>query len=55
MAKKVNQPVMRPRFSFMWFWAMVAMVIIGYSMLGEAVQSNLHQHPTNSTERNIVR
>ena len=36
MAKKVNQPVMRPRFSFMWFWAMVAMVIIGYSMLGEA-------------------
>ena len=26
--------MMRPRFSFMWFWAFVAMVIIGYSMFG---------------------
>ena len=25
---------MQPRFNFMWFWAMVAMVIIGYSMMG---------------------
>ena len=29
-----NKQVMRPRFNFMWFWALVAMVIIGYSMMG---------------------
>ena len=34
MANNVKQPMMRPRFSFMWFWAFVAMVIIGYSMFG---------------------
>ncbi|MBQ8366742.1 MAG: ATP-dependent zinc metalloprotease FtsH [Alistipes sp.] len=26
---------MRPRFNFMWFWAFVAIVIIGYSMFGD--------------------
>ncbi|MBO5832661.1 MAG: ATP-dependent zinc metalloprotease FtsH [Alistipes sp.] len=25
---------MQPRFNFMWFWALVAVVIIGYSMMG---------------------
>ncbi len=29
-----NKNVMRPRFNFMWFWALVAIVIIGYSMMG---------------------
>ena len=31
--RRVNQPGM-PRFNFMWFWAVVAVVIIGYSMFG---------------------
>lgn len=34
MANNVKQPMMRPRFNFMWFWAFVAIVIIGYSMFG---------------------
>ena len=34
MSTAKNKNVMRPRFNFMWFWAMVAMVIIGYSMMG---------------------
>ena len=29
-------PTMRPRFNFMWFWAIVGVVIIGYSMFGSA-------------------
>ena len=35
MANNVKQPAMRPRFNFMWFWAFVAIVIIGYSMFGD--------------------
>ena len=31
--KRANQPG-APRFNFMWFWAVVAVVIIGYSMFG---------------------
>ena len=31
-----NRPNMQPRFNFMWFWAVVAMVIIGYSLFGES-------------------
>ena len=31
--RRVNQPG-APRFNFMWFWAVVAVVIIGYSMFG---------------------
>ena len=31
--KRANQPG-APRFNFMWFWAVVAIVIIGYSMFG---------------------
>ena len=34
MAKGNNQPILRPRFNFMWFWVLVAVVIIGYSMFG---------------------
>ncbi|MBR5819515.1 MAG: ATP-dependent zinc metalloprotease FtsH [Alistipes sp.] len=33
MANKKNMP-MQPRFNFMWFWAVVAVVIIGYSLFG---------------------
>jgi cell division protease FtsH len=29
---------MRPRFNFMWFWAAVAIIILGYSLFGEAEQ-----------------
>lgn len=36
MANNVKQPTMQPRFNFMWFWAFVAIVIIGYSMFGGA-------------------
>ncbi len=36
MANKQNMPTMRPRFNFMWFWAIVGVVIIGYSMFGSA-------------------
>ena len=38
MAKNGNAPLMRPRFNFMWFWAFVAMLIIGYSMFGSSEQ-----------------
>ena len=30
--------MMRPRFNFMWFWAAVAIIILGYSLFGEAEQ-----------------
>mgnify|MGYP003303213877 CR=1 FL=1 len=33
MMNNKKQP-MQPRFNFMWFWALVAVVIIGYSMMG---------------------
>ena len=33
MANNKNMP-MQPRFNFMWFWAVVAVVIIGYSLFG---------------------
>ena len=36
MANGVKQPTMRPRFNFMWFWAFVAVVIIGYSLMGDS-------------------
>ena len=36
MANGVKQPVMQPRFNFMWFWAFVAVVIIGYSLMGDS-------------------
>ena len=31
MEVKKGKPVMQPRFNFMWFWALVVIVIIGYS------------------------
>ncbi|MBO5890843.1 MAG: ATP-dependent zinc metalloprotease FtsH [Alistipes sp.] len=31
MEAKRGKPVMQPRFNFMWFWALVVIVIIGYS------------------------
>ncbi|MBO5672395.1 MAG: ATP-dependent zinc metalloprotease FtsH [Alistipes sp.] len=31
-------PQLRPRFSFMWFWAMVIMVIVGFSMFDTTEQ-----------------
>ena len=34
MANKPNTPPLRPRFNFMWFWAIVAVVIVGYSIFG---------------------
>ena len=34
MANRPNTPPMKPRFNFMWFWAIVAVVIIGYSIFG---------------------
>ena len=33
MAKKGKRPTLQPRFNFMWFWALVAIVIIGYSLM----------------------
>lgn len=33
MAKKGKRPALQPRFNFMWFWALVAIVIIGYSLM----------------------
>ena len=33
-----NSPMMRPRFNFMWFWAAVAIIILGDSLFGEAEQ-----------------
>ena len=31
MATKQGKPMIQPRFNFMWFWALVVFVIIGYS------------------------
>lgn len=31
MATKQGKPMIQPRFNFMWFWALVVIVIIGYS------------------------
>ena len=33
MISNKNKP-MQPRFNFMWFWALVAIVIVGYSLFG---------------------
>ena len=38
MAVNNGRPVMQPRFNFMWFWALVVIVIIGYSMFGSSEQ-----------------
>ena len=38
MASGQKMPQLRPRFSFMWFWAMVIMVIIGFSMFDTTEQ-----------------
>ena len=38
MASGQKMPQLRPRFSFMWFWAMVIMVIVGYSMFDTTEQ-----------------
>ena len=38
MAVNKGKPVMQPRFNFMWLWALVVIVIIGYSMLGSSEQ-----------------
>ena len=36
MANRVNNsPMMRPRFNFMWFWAAVAIIILGYSLFSD--------------------
>ena len=35
MANNKNMP-MQPRFNFMWFWALVIVVIIGFSLFGES-------------------
>ncbi len=34
MAVNKGKPMMQPRFNFMWFWALVVVVILGYSMFG---------------------
>ena len=36
MAVNNGKPVMQPRFNFMWFWALVIVVIVGYSLMGSA-------------------
>ena len=36
MAVNKGKPMMQPRFNFMWFWALVVVVILGYSMFGSA-------------------
>ena len=36
--EKQKMPPMRAGFSFMWFWAMVIMVIIGFSMFDTTEQ-----------------
>ena len=36
MAVNNRKPVMQPRFNFMWFWALVIVVIVGYSLMGSA-------------------
>jgi hypothetical protein len=38
MASGQKMPQLRPRFSFMWFWAMVIMVIVGFSMFDTTEQ-----------------
>ena len=38
MANGSKRPSMRPQFNFMWFWALVAIAIIGYSMFGSSEQ-----------------
>ena len=38
MAVNKGKPMMQPRFNFMWFWALVVVVIIGYSMFGSSEQ-----------------
>ena len=38
MAGGQKMPQLRPRFSFMWFWAMVIMVIVGYSLFDTSEQ-----------------
>ncbi|MDE6139784.1 MAG: ATP-dependent zinc metalloprotease FtsH [Alistipes sp.] len=36
MANKINNnPMMRPRFNFMWFWAAIAIIILGYSLFSD--------------------
>ena len=34
MANRAQMPSAKPRFNFMWLWALVAIVIIGYSIFG---------------------
>ena len=34
MANRAQMPSAKPRFNFMWLWALVAVVIIGYSIFG---------------------
>ena len=34
MAVNKGKPMMQPRFNFMWFWALVVIVILGYSVFG---------------------
>ena len=36
MAVNNRKPVMQPRFNSMWFWALVIVVIVGYSLMGSA-------------------
>ena len=36
MAVNKGKPMMQPRFNFMWFWALVVVVIVGYSMFGSS-------------------
>ncbi|MBO7189953.1 MAG: ATP-dependent zinc metalloprotease FtsH [Alistipes sp.] len=36
MAVNKGKPAMQPRFNFMWFWALVVVVIVGYSMFGSS-------------------
>ena len=38
MAVNKGKPMRQPRFNFMWFWALVVVVIIGYSMFGSTEQ-----------------
>lgn len=38
MANEQKRVPMRPRFNFMWFWALVAITIVGYSMFGSSEQ-----------------
>lgn len=36
MANRAQMPPTKPRFNFMWLWALVAIVIIGYSLFGSS-------------------